>query len=441
MDPMTRFHITTLGCKVNQCESAALASIFESDGASPAQHIEQSDIVVVNTCTVTGKAAMQSRQAIRRAVRHNPEAILIVTGCYAQTAPWEIETVKGIDLIVGHGDKLRIAEFARHRLLKSDTPRLIRKSIRRAANFDAMPAVSPRNRTRAFLKIQDGCNAFCTYCIVPHARGPSRSMPASDVAQHLATLAADGFQEVVLTGIHLGIYGQDLTPPTSLAALLSRTAHDPLIPRIRISSVEPTEIEPALINIASDAQSSLCPHFHVPLQSGDNDVLKRMGRPYTGELFAEAITALHRALPDAAIGVDIMTGFPGESDEAFERSCQLIQSLPVTYLHVFPFSARKGTPAAGFSGKVADAQIKARSRRLRELGERKKKDFFLSQVDRTLTVLVETTQDGATGYARGLSENYIPVFIPDSRLVQNRCVDVRIVEVNPSGLVIGKPVA
>jgi threonylcarbamoyladenosine tRNA methylthiotransferase MtaB len=441
MDPMKRFHIETLGCKVNQCESAALASILESDGASAAAPMEQSDIVVINTCTVTGKAAMQSRQAIRRAVRRNPEATIIVTGCYAQTAPGEIQAVKGVDLIIGHGDKLRIAEFASLRPLKADAPGLIRKSIRRARDFDALPAVSPPNRTRAFLKIQDGCDARCTYCIVPYARGSSRSMPVSDVAQHLATLAADGFQEVVFTGIHLGVYGRDLTPPTSLAALVSRMTSGSPIPRMRLSSIEPAEIEPALIHLAADGQSCLCPHFHVPLQSGDNDVLKRMGRPYTRELFSETIAALHEALPHAAIGVDIMAGFPGESDAAFEQSCELIRTLPVTYLHVFPFSARKGTPAATFSGKVADSVVKARAQRLRELGEEKKRDFFQSQIDHTLTVLIETARDAVTGWARGLSDNYIPVLIPDCDLVENRCVDVRIVAVRPDGLVMGKPVA
>jgi threonylcarbamoyladenosine tRNA methylthiotransferase MtaB len=438
MDPMKRFHITTLGCKVNQCESAALASILESDGDSAEDNIDQSDIVIINTCTVTGKAAMQSRQAIRRAIRRNPDAAIVVTGCYAQTAPQEIQTINGIDLVVGHTDKLRIAEFVRLRLPEAEFPGLVRKSIHQAELFDPMPSVSPRNRTRAFLKIQDGCDAFCTYCIVPYARGRSRSMPVPDVAQHIAKLTADGFQEVVLTGIHLGFYGQDLAPPTSLTALLSRMDHETKMPRIRISSIEPTEIEADLIHLAADPQSCVCPHFHVPLQSGDNDVLKRMGRPYTREMFAEAILTVHQALPNAAIGVDIMAGFPGESDEAFERSYELIRTLPITYLHVFPFSPRKGTPAEKFSGKIADSIVKARSRKLRDLGEMKKTEFFQSQIDRTVTALVETNRDLGTGFARGLSDNYIPVFIPDSKLVENTLVDVRIVKVRSDGCVIGK---
>ena len=436
---MKRFHITTLGCKVNQCESAALSSMLESGGGSAAQNIDQCDIVIINTCTVTGKAAMQSRQAIRQAIRRSPNATIIVTGCYAQTASQELQTIKGIDLIVGHADKLRIAEFARSQLPEAESPRLIRKSIHQAEQFDAMPSVSPRNRTRAFLKIQDGCNAFCTYCIVPHARGRSRSMPMSDVAQHIVKLTVDGYQEVVLTGIHLGCYGQDLTPPTSLTALLSRMAHETNMPRIRISSIEPTEIEAALIDLVADPQSCVCPHLHVPLQSGDNDVLQRMGRPYTREMFAEAIMTVHRALPDAAIGVDIMAGFPGESDQAFERSYELIQTLPITYLHVFPFSARKGTPAATFGAQVPDSAVKVRSQRLRELGTKKKAEFFQSQIDRTVTVLVETVRDPATGFARGLSGNYIPVYIPDAELAENTIVDVRIVEVTSDGHVIGKP--
>lgn len=437
---MNRFHITTLGCKVNQCESAALSSMFESEGGSAAPNIDQSDIVVINTCTVTGKAAMQSRQAIRHAIRRNPNATIIVTGCYAQTAPQEIQTIKGIDLIVGHADKLRIAEFARSQLSEAESPRLIRKSIRQRASFDAMPSVSPQNRTRAFLKIQDGCDAFCTYCIVPHARGRSRSMPAADVARHIAKLTVDGFQEVVLTGIHLGYYGQDLMPPTSLVALLTQIAHNTTMPRIRISSIEPTEIETDLIHLMADPQLCVCPHLHVPLQSGDNDVLRRMGRPYTREMFAETIETVHRKLPNSAIGVDVMVGFPGESDTAFEHSYELIRMLPVTYLHVFPFSPRKGTPAEKFSGKVPDNIIKARSRRMRMLGEEKKRAFFKSQIGRTVTLLIETTQNESTRFTRGLSDSYIPVFIADSGLVENTFVDVRIVEVTSDNCVFGKPV-
>jgi threonylcarbamoyladenosine tRNA methylthiotransferase MtaB len=266
-------------------------------------------------------------------------------------------------------------------------------------------------------------------------------MPVADVAQHIAKLRADGFQEVVLTGIHLGFYGQDLTPPTSLAALLSRMAHETNMPRIRISSIEPTEIEAALINLAADPQSCVCPHLHVPLQSGDNGVLKRMGRPYTREMFAETIMTVRQALPNAAIGVDIMAGFPGESDEAFEHSYELIRTLPITYLHVFPFSPRKGTPAATFSNKISDSVVKVRSQRLRELGEKKKTGFFQSQIDRTVTILIETNRDHGTGMARGLSDNYIPVSIPDSELVENTFVYVRIVQVRSDGCVIGKPAA
>jgi threonylcarbamoyladenosine tRNA methylthiotransferase MtaB len=239
----------------------------------------------------------------------------------------------------------------------------------------------------------------------------------------------------------LGVYGQDLTPPTSLSALLAQIAYGTTIPRIRISSIEPTEIEAALINLVADPQSCVCPHLHVPLQSGDNDVLKRMGRPYTRDMFAEAIMTVHQLLPNAAIGVDIMAGFPGESDEAFEHSYELIQSLPITYLHVFPFSSRKGTPSATFSGKVSDSVIKVRSQYLRELGKKKKKAFFQSQTDRTVTVLVETTQDPATGFARGISENYIPVFIPNSEIVESTLVNVRIVEVTSDDWVIGKYLA
>jgi threonylcarbamoyladenosine tRNA methylthiotransferase MtaB len=434
---MKKFTIITLGCKVNQCESAALTGLLESAGCKTGRPGEKNDMVILNTCTVTGKAAMQSRQAIRQAVRNHPGAKIVVTGCYAQTAPHEIQQIDGVDFIVGHGDKLKIPELVSCNDTQCATPALVHHDIMQARCFDPMPSVAPETRTRAFLKIQDGCNAFCTYCIVPHARGRSRSMPPKDVRMHLNRLAQNGFQEVVLTGIHLGAYGKDLEPKTSLNELLASIAENKCIARIRISSIEPTEVDADLINLMASPKSLLCPHLHIPLQSGDNAILKRMARPYDSERFCQTIAAIHRNMPFAAIGVDILVGFPGEDEEAFNRTETLIEKLPVSYLHVFPFSPRKGTPAAGFKFKVQESVVKERCSRLRRLGEEKKARFYRANIGRVVNVLIESIQ---SGFARGLSENYLQVVIPGDQHAENSLVSVCINKVEQDLTVVGNVV-
>ena len=436
MDTMKRYTITTLGCKVNQCESSAVGGILEASGYRPGPSEKQSDLIVINTCTVTGKAAMQSRQAIRQAVRNHPEARIVVTGCYAQTAPDEIKAIEGVEYIVGHSDKMAIARVIEE--IKPDVPgpAVVRKDIRQANCFDPMPSVAPDSRTRAYLKVQDGCNAFCTYCIVPHARGRSRSMPLEDVLDHLNTLTKAHFNEVVLTGVHLGAYGKDLHPKISLNELLARITQRNSAPRLRLSSIEPTEIESDLIASAADPANPVCPHFHIPLQSGDNTILKRMGRPYSREQFARTIENIRSAIPHAAIGVDVLVGFPGEDEYAFNQTFSLIASLDITYLHVFPFSPRKGTPAADFADQVPNAIVKERCRQLRALGVAKKTNFYRANIGRTVTVLIEKFDD-ETGVAKGMSENYIPMVLPNAKINENDLVTARIHTVEDDLSVVG----
>ncbi len=431
---MKHCHLITLGCKVNQCESAALGHLMQEAGYRLGTDGTPADVVIINTCTVTGKAAMQSRQAVRKAVRSHPGARVVVTGCYAQTAAEEIASIAGVDLIVGHADKLRLAELLERynrEEVADDAGRESRRVVGcPAEHFIPLPAGNASERTRAFLKIQDGCNAMCSYCIVPYARGKSRSMPAADVLGHMRQLGAAGFHEVVLTGIHLGLYGADLDPPFSLTGLLdSLEAEDRPVARMRLSSIEPAEVDTRLITQMAQPDSLLCPHAHIPLQSGDNGILRRMGRPYTRERFAHVIQQIRDALPDAAIGTDVLVGFPGEDDAAFEQTFELIRQLPVTYLHVFPFSPRKGTPAASFKGKVPERIVKARCRRLRNLGEKKKAAFYESLVGRTVQVLVETEKDRRTGLPKGLSANYVPVLLSgagQNRIHTNTLVRARI---------------
>ena len=437
---MNRYAITTLGCKVNQCESAALGHLMEKAGYRAAEDEGNADVVIINTCTVTGKAAMQSRQATRKAIRNHPGAKIVVTGCYAQTAPDDIRSIKGVDLIVGNRDKLRIAELIGQAPKDASAANLVQRTVFNDQRFDDLPLPVYQGRTRAFLKIQDGCNTMCSYCIVPYARGRSRSMPPEDVQAHMKKLSVAGFHEVVLTGIHLGAYGSDLCPPTTLADLLTDAVHNQGVDRIRLSSIEPTEVESRLMDLVSGIHGRLCRHFHIPLQSGDNAVLLRMRRPYTREQFAEVVSGIHNRVPDAAIGVDVLAGFPGEEDAAFRQTYDLLELLPVTYLHVFPFSPRKGTPAAQFKNQVPERITKERCRRLRLLGEQKKMAFYRSVIGKTLRVLVETAGDARSLPAKGLSDNYIPVLLPGASLKENSFVTTRVVEVREDANVIGEVV-
>ena len=423
---MPKFSITTLGCKVNQAESEAIAQELLDSEWSTAADCDKAEVCIVNTCTVTQKASMQSRQAIRRAIRSNPNARVIVTGCYAQTAPQEIHAIAGVEYVVGQDKKNAIGRIIqangnRDPDIGAPSP----DDFGRKRDFQMMPLATSTPRTRPFLKIQDGCNAFCTYCIVPYARGRSRSMPLEDVLQAVDGLAKAGFQEVVLTGIHLGAYGRDLTPAADLADLMSRIASKGSIARVRVSSVEPFELTDKVIQQMA-ASEIFCRHFHIPLQSGDDVILRKMGRPYSHKDFKALIDNIHGVMPDAAIGVDTLIGFPGETEAAFENTYALVAGLPISYLHVFPFSARPGTPAANLPDKPDPRVIKARAERIRELGHQKRMAFYRGFEGASLPVLIEGKRDKATGLLKGLSSNYLPVLIEGAEDLQNKIVDVKI---------------
>ena len=438
---MTTFSIKTLGCKVNQFESETLEQTLIGQGYRPA--CEEADLCIINTCTVTQKAAMQSRQAIRQAIRANPGARIVVTGCYAQTEPEAIQKIAGVHDIVGHGDKSRISE----KPIFPDVPKR-REPVSQAS---AKPAVgnppssalssfslkNRQSRTRPFLKIQDGCNAFCTYCIVPFARGRSQSLPMESVLESIRKLKADGIHEIVLTGIHLGHYGLDLTPRTNLTGLLALVESAGLMERIRISSIEPAEVSNELIDRVAGSQV-FCRHFHIPLQSGDNDVLKSMNRPYTREMFYDLICRIHDRIPDAAIGADVLVGFPGESDAAFDQTVSLIASLPITYLHVFPFSPRKGTPAHDFADQIPHSIVKTRCSALRALGKVKKKSFYRSHVGKEVNILIEGVRDEVTGMLKGLTSNYIPVMVEGNDHLKNTLATARIIRFQGEAAMFGE---
>ena len=418
------FKIITLGCKVNQYESAAIKESLLGSGCSEAPPGKAADINIINTCIVTQKASYQSRQAIRRALRENPSGKTVAIGCYAQVYPEELSDIEGIHLIAGNTVKDQLAV----KLLETrdtENPCLLSKDFSSDMSFQFLPIKGFLDRTRAFLKIQDGCQSFCSYCIVPYARGHLRSLDSASVIQSLHALAEEGYKEVVLTGIHLGKYGVDLEEPLDLKGLLQFIGREDFPFRIRLSSIEPNEIDRELIEMMA-SEDWLCRHFHIPLQSGDDDILEKMNRNYTAGEFAKLIKRIHETIPLVAIGVDVMAGFPGEDHQAFQNSYTLIRGLPVSYLHVFPYSPRRGTPAADFPGQVDVRTIKGRAGRLRNLGDHKRKVFYRSCVGKSFSILTEGWQSEEEKGIKGLSDNYLPVIFPATRVTENELVTVRI---------------
>ncbi len=404
--PGKTFRIVTLGCKVNQYESAYLEEALTDSGWRRAGRNEAPDAVVVNTCMVTGRASYQSRQAIRKMIRGAPHAVVAATGCYAQVAPRELAAIQGVHIVAGNTRKAELPGLLLQ-AAPSRAPRTLREPFPAEAPFEVLPVRGHPGRTRALLKIQDGCDAYCSYCIVPYGRGHPRSMDVETVLAALRDFSRNGFRETVLTGIHLGRYGLDLSSDTNLKTLLRRFAREELPMRIRLSSLEPDEIDEELVDLVA-SEAGLCRHFHVAVQSGDNEVLERMNRPYRAQRVIDAVEAVRERIPEAGIGADLLVGFPGESGDAFERSWRLVETLPFTYLHVFRFSPRPGTPAAGFSGAVPHAEAKRRAAVLRELGRQKRRSFLETCLGKAFDVLVETDASTGAGVWSGLADNYVP---------------------------------
>ncbi|MCP3951873.1 MAG: tRNA (N(6)-L-threonylcarbamoyladenosine(37)-C(2))-methylthiotransferase MtaB [Desulfobacterales bacterium] len=434
---MPKFTIITLGCKVNQYESAGLVESLKSYGWEKTPAGGSADLCIINTCTVTGKASMQARQAVRRAVRTHPDARIVVTGCYAQTEPEALAEIEGVEAVIGQATKHNIPKLIGYSEI-TPQPRVQSQctDIHQERSFKGLTVSTFDSRTRPFLKVQDGCNAFCTYCIVPYARGRSRSMPADRVLENLLRYQTAGYREVVLTGIHLGYYGQDLSPATDLRRLLERIEASGFKGRIRLSSIEPLELTDEIIHIVGSSDK-FCHHFHVPLQSGDNTILKRMHRPYTSELFGERVAKIIDVIPDAAIGVDTLIGFPGEDQAAFENSYNLIRELPVAYLHVFPYSRRKGTPAHDYPDQVPTETSKLRCEKMRILGGKKRAEFYHRGLGKRVDVLVESQRDNVTGLLKGLTSNYMPVLIDGEDSLKENIVNVTVDRIDYKLLIYG----
>lgn len=427
------FKIITLGCKVNQYESAYLKESLLRAGLCEASRDESADIAVINTCIVTQRASYQSRQAIRKAVKENPSGVVAAIGCYAQVFPEELSQIPEVNLIAGNTVKSELPDILMGRM-DAGQPCLLSEEFTPDKTFDRLPIKRFLGRARAFLKIQDGCQSYCSYCIVPFARGPLRSLDPPRVIVMLKALWKEGHREVVLTGVHLGKYGVDLNNGTELKDLLRVIGREGPSVRIRLSSIEPNEIDRDLIDMVT-SEDWLCRHFHIPLQSGDDEILKKMNRNYTAQDFVSLIERIHNKIPFAAIGVDVMVGFPGEDDRAYENTFSLIKDLPVSYLHVFPFSLRKGTPAAGFSDQVDQKVIKERAAELRSLGQEKRDTFHRSCLGKDFSVLAEGWDSEEKKTMKGTSDNYLPVIFFSSQDCRSQLVPVRMVTLEKESVI------
>ena len=414
----------TFGCKLNQSETAIIVKDFIDHGYRVVTIDEGADVFVINTCTVTGRSDAKCRRAIRHALRRNPETTAIVLGCYPQVASEEIVTIPGVDYIMGTEEKLHIfdhfpgpGKLSSPKILITQE-RSYRKAISRSGEYG--------DHTRAFLKIQDGCNRRCSYCIVPLARGPSRSVPIETIIEQTELLITRGYKEIVLTGVHIGKWGKDLSANSSLPFLLERLLTLKGPGRIRLSSLDPEDITDELLECIAESKR-ICHHFHVPVQSGSDSILTAMDRPYSTHTFRERIHKITRQFKEVGLGTDVIVGFPGESDREFEETVCLIKELPFSYIHVFPFSIRKGTKAASMDHQVASNVRIERARKLRELGEIKKKQFMEKWLHREVNVLLESRN--LEGWMSGVTPEYLRVEVPFDQTLVNRIVLVRIEEV------------
>jgi threonylcarbamoyladenosine tRNA methylthiotransferase MtaB len=378
--------------------------MLEARGFKTVDFDEPADVVVVNTCTVTARAEFSDRQMIRRAARVSPDATLVVTGCWAQTSPDEVAALSGVDLIVGNADKDRLADL----LEGAGAARTHVSDIKRARISETAPVARWHGRSRAFLKVQDGCQHRCAFCVVPLARGASRSLDPKVVLDQARLLVEAGHLEIVLTGVDLGHYGADLVPRTTLAALLRSLVEIPGLRWVRLSSLLPAYFTPELIEIVTGSPL-VAPHLHIPLQSGSARVLRLMRRPYDARMYRALIERLVAARPGLGLGADVIAGFPGESESDFAETMACVEALPFSYLHVFPYSPRKGTEAVGLGGELDQRTIARRSRALRELGRAKSDAFRRRLVGTAQDVLVLETRERATGALVGLTGNYVEV--------------------------------
>lgn len=406
---MAKIAFYTLGCKVNQADTASMENLFLRSGHQLVSFDGEADVYIINTCVVTNTGQRKSRQTIHRAIRKNPNALIVVTGCYPQTAAEEVKAIAGVDMIIGNQDRAQIVQLVEERLAhrQTDTLDAVHKLTASTA-FEEMAAGDITDKTRAFLKIQEGCNQFCTYCIIPYARGPLRSRSLESIRTETQRLISAGFKEIVLIGIHLGCYGKENPDGPTLYDAVKTVLDVPGVQRLRLGSLESVEVEPRLLTLMQE-DARFCRHLHLPLQSGCDKTLQAMHRPYTTDKFKTLLADIKAQVPDIAITTDVIVGFPGETEADFETTCKFAESCGFSKMHIFPFSARKGTPAEKFAGAVTEAVKKERADILGKIDETMHKAFLQAMVGQTAEVLFE--QPAGEDYFEGLTGNYQRVFV------------------------------
>jgi len=439
------YFVENFGCRATQADGAAIERQLLDRGLARAISANDAEVVVLNTCTVTASADQDVRSTIRRITRENPATKIVVTGCYAQRAPEELSALPGVSLVVGNSHKHAIAEYAvplttangfvpLGQIGSAQPSNVVIGDIFAHTELLAAPVFDGEDsaeKTRPNLKVQDGCNNRCSFCIIPFVRGRSRSLQLDSVIRETSALVARGYREIVLSGINLGRWGRDLTPRTSFAAMLRAILENTAIEKLRISSVEPMDWSDELIELVATS-SRIAKHAHVPLQSGSDKVLRRMHRRYRPWHYEDRIERIRRAMPNAAIGADVMVGFPGETEEEFEQTRAFIERLPFTYLHVFTYSSRPGTPSAEMPDQVPVQVARERNRVLRELGLRKKHEFMSSFVGRELEGITLTRYDGQ--YTEALTDNYLKLFVA-AKLRANQMIRARVCGVENEALI------
>ena len=424
----------TLGCKLNFAETSTIARELTGAGYGKVSFDEKADVYVINTCSVTENADRECKQHVKRAMKANPQGLVVVVGCYAQLKPMEISHIEGVDLVLGAKEKFNILSYL-DEVHKSENQGTVHSCEIEETDF-FIGSYSIGDRTRAFLKVQDGCDYKCTYCTIPLARGISRSDTIGNVLKNAAEISSKGIREIVLTGVNIGDYGKgefgNKKHEHTFLDLITELDQVEGIDRIRISSIEPNLLKDESIELVSKSRSFV-PHFHIPLQSGSDELLKKMKRRYLTKLYADRVAKIREVMPDAAIGVDVIVGFPGETEEEFLKTYNFLNSLPISYLHVFTYSERENTEAAEMPGIVPVAERKKRNKMLRILSEKKKMAFYASQLGKTLPVLWE--HENKDGLMFGFTENYVRVQKPFDENSVNRIENVKLGTVQPDGTV------
>ena len=415
----------TLGCKVNQYETEALIALFKKRGYDIVDFTEEADVYILNTCTVTHLADRKSRQLIRRCLKTNPHARVAVTGCYAQNAPEEVARIPGVSLVAGTMERKRLADWMEE-LEKDSRPVTRVKDVRNAGTFEEIEADRIIERARPYLKVQEGCEQFCTYCIIPYVRGTPRSLPPENAVREAKSLIEAGFKEIILTGIHLGAYGRDLGAGASLESLLRELLELAENVRWRLSSLEPVEVTRELLRLIQEYRN-FCPHLHLPLQSGHDEILRAMNRPYTTAKYREIVEMARESVPDICITTDIMAGFPGETDRHFEECLRIVEEMAFGDLHVFKYSPRRGTPAARLPRQVPPPVKEKRSRELIRLGERLAHRYASVFLGRRLEVLAETLV--GDDLWEGHSANYLTVRFKSTEFRRGQIIPVEVTAV------------